>query len=825
MGKIRVSDLAGKMGVETQDLLFKLRSIGARVEGDDPEIDTDIIQAILTGKSLAQPSEVIVRDGEAAPPVKRRTPPRRTPRGNMRPQRRRPMIQRVEPRPRILPSTQKKAPDSPAKESVQETQTPEQAAVEAAAKADRTTAGAAPSPAPAGKVAKPPATSAPSSPSTDSRTLRPEESKPKQRPDAESNEHLRAYRGSVEEAEKEQERFERARDSTRGRRRAERREQADGTVGENLAFKDERPEGTISISEGMTLRVFAERLGVKSKDLIQRVIRQGGTASINQILETEAAEKLATEMGFEVEVVSFEEEVQKQEESAGTGENLEPRAPIVTIMGHVDHGKTSLLDKIRSSKITEGEAGGITQHIGAYCVGVGDQQVVFLDTPGHEAFTKLRARGAQVTDIVILVVAADDGVMAQTQEAIDHARGAEVPIVVAINKIDKANANPDRVKQELSDRGLIVEEWGGDIIAVPTSATNGDGIDQLLEMLLLQADLLELQADPTVAGQGTVIEARKERGRGNIATVLVQTGTLRQGDVVVAGSAWGKIRAMSDETGARIKEAGPSTPIEITGLQDLPAAGDLLQAVDHESKARSIVAYRQEEARAKDLAPTHGSLSLEQLFSRIEEGSAEELYLVLKADVQGSLEVLKDTLVDLSTDKVRVRVLLAGVGAISTNDVSFAAASGAIILGFNVRPEKAASDLALKDGVEVRLYTVIYQVLEELEQAMTGLLKPIIQEVDLGRAEVRETFKVPRIGTIAGCHVVEGTIARSAMARLLRDNVVVYEGKISSLRRFKDDASEVRTGFDCGIGLDRFQDLKPGDFIEVYEKQEVAATL
>jgi translation initiation factor IF-2 len=499
---------------------------------------------------------------------------------------------------------------------------------------------------------------------------------------------------------------------------------------------------------------------------------------------------------------------------------------VVTIMGHVDHGKTSLLDAIRKSKLTEAESGGITQHIGAYHVEVHGRQIVFVDTPGHEAFTMMRARGARITDIVILVVAADDGVMPQTIEAIDHARAAKVPIVVAINKIDKPNANLDRVKKELSDRGLVAEDWGGDTVMVPLSALRREGISELLEMILLTADLLDLKATPEISAQGAVLEARREVGRGTVATVLVQNGTLRVGDVFVSGAAFGRVRSMSDELGERVQEAGPSTPVEVTGFNDLPNAGDLLQVVQDEAQARGIAGFRQQETRQRDLstaAPTR--MSLAQLFDRIQEGDVKELAVVLKADVQGSLEVLRDALTKLSTEKVKVQVLHAGVGAISTNDVLLASASKAIIVGFNVRPERSAVDLAEKEEIEIRLHTVIYELLDELRKAMTGLLDPTFREVASGRAEVRDTFKVPKVGTIAGCHVIEGVIPRTALIRLLRDNRVIFEGKIASLRRFKDDASEVRAGFDCGIGLERFQDLKPGDIIEAYLREEVAPVL
>jgi len=452
--------------------------------------------------------------------------------------------------------------------------------------------------------------------------------------------------------------------------------------------------------------------------------------------------------------------------------------------------------------------------------------VVFLDTPGHEAFTMMRARGAKVTDIVVLVVAADDGVMPQTVEAINHARAAKVPIVVAINKIDKANANPDRVKRELAEQGLQPEDWGGDTVMVPLSALRREGITELLEMILLTADILELRSSPEISAQGAVLEARKEVGRGTVATVLVQNGTLKVGDVFVSGAVWGRVRSMSDDRGQRAQEAGPSTPVEVTGFNDLPNAGDLLQVVQDEAQARGIASFRQQESRQRDLSTAAPArMSLAQLFDRIQEGDVKELAAVLKADVQGSLEVLRDAVGKLSTDKVKMQVLHAGVGAISTNDVLLASASKAIIVGFNVRPERSAVDLAEKEEVEIRLHTVIYELLDELRKAMTGLLEPTFREVSSGRAEVRDTFKVPKVGTVAGCHVVEGVIPRTAAVRLLRDNRVIYEGKIASLRRFKDDVSEVRTGFDCGIGLDRFQDVKPGDTIEAYLREEVAPVL
>jgi translation initiation factor IF-2 len=644
-------------------------------------------------------------------------------------------------------------------------------------------------------------------------------------PRAGVEEDLTSFKGTLEDLEEE----DLSTMSGRRRRRTElRKDEAEG--GKVLSFKKDKPAGPVMIGEGMTLREFAEKLGVRARDLMGSLFKRGIMANINQVLDPELAQDLARDLGVETMIVSFEEEVQLQAEMSGTGSEdasarKVSRAPVVTIMGHVDHGKTSLLDAIRQSKLTEAEFGGITQHIGAYHVEVHGRQIVFVDTPGHEAFTMMRARGARITDIVVLVVAADDGVMPQTVEAIDHARAAKVPIVVAINKIDKPNANLDRVKKELSDRGLMAEDWGGDTVMVPISALKRQGITDLLEMILLTADILDLKANPDLAAQGAVLEARKEVGRGTVATVLVQNGTLKVGDVFVSGSAWGRVRSMSDDLGHRVQKAGPSTPVEVTGFNDLPDAGDMLQVVEDESKARGIAEFRTQEQRRRGLAPSQARMSLDQLFTHIQEGEVKDLPVILKADVQGSVEVLREALGKASTDKVKVSVLHSGIGAISTNDVLLASASKAIIIGFNVRPERAAVELAEKEEVEIRLHTVIYELIDELRKAMTGLLEPTFREVAAGRAEVRDTFKVPKVGTIAGCHVVEGVIPRSAAVRLLRDNRVIYEGKISSLRRFKDDVSEVRTGFDCGIGLERFQDLKPGDFIEAYTREEVAPVL
>ncbi|HEY7112283.1 MAG TPA: translation initiation factor IF-2 [Thermoanaerobaculia bacterium] len=599
--------------------------------------------------------------------------------------------------------------------------------------------------------------------------------------------------------------------------------------GKLLEFKKPLPTGPVFLSEGVTVKELSEKLGVLAKDIVRLLLQRGVMATINQPLDAATAIQIAKEVGAEAAVVSFEEEMELSRtpaaaEAVAPAAARAPRAPVVTVMGHVDHGKTSLLDAIRQTKVAQGEAGGITQHIGAYRVDVQGRPIVFLDTPGHEAFTSMRARGAKATDIVVLVVAADDGVMPQTVEAIDHARAAKVPIVVAINKIDKPNANPDRVKKELADRGVLLESWGGDVPSAEISALKKQGIDHLLELILLSADLLELAAPTAGEARGVVLEARREAGRGNVATVLVQSGTVRVGDVFFAGSAFGRVRSMHDDRGEKLDEAGPATPIEITGFEDLPQAGDPFQVTEDESKARSVVSFRREREREKASAAS-SKFSLDQLFSRIQEGRIKELPIILKADVTGSVEVLSQSLKNLSNEKVKVSLLHAGVGAININDVLLASASGAIIVGFNVRPEKKAESEAEKDGVDIRLHTVIYHVTDEIKAAMEGLLEPTLKEVAQGRAEVRNTFKVPKFGVVAGCYVTEGSISRSSSLRLLRDNRVVYEGKVASLRRFKDDVSEVKQGFECGIGLDRYQDVKVGDVIEAYQVEKVAGVM
>jgi translation initiation factor IF-2 len=594
--------------------------------------------------------------------------------------------------------------------------------------------------------------------------------------------------------------------------------------------KDERPVYTgpprkITLTEGVTVKELGEKMeDVKSRDIIKALISRGIMATVNQTMDPQLAIELSREFGYEASIQSFEEEVVKVQTTDSKAEDLVPRAPVVTVMGHVDHGKTSLLDAIRETSVAAGEAGGITQHIGAYHVDVGNRKVVFLDTPGHEAFTLMRARGAKVTDVVVLVVAADDGVMPQTVEAMDHAKAAGVPIVVAVNKIDKADAQPDRVKQQLSDRGLMPEEWGGTTVFVNVSAKKKQNLEQLLEMLLLVADLQELKANPKKPAVGTVLEARLDKGRGPVATILVQDGTLRVGDTIVAGAVAGKVRALNDDHGERLKEAGPATPVEILGLQTLPEPGDQLMVVTDQLKAQSIVQFRQLKLREKAMASS-SKIRLEDLGRAIAEGQLQELPLVVKADVQGSVEAVTDQLLKLPQDKIKLRIIRSGAGAISEGDVLLAAASNAVVIGFNVRPERKAADAAERDKVEVRLYTVIYDAVEDIKKAMEGLLEPTIREVRLGAAEVRDTFKISKVGTIAGSYVTDGKVNRQAQVRLLRDNVVIHTGKVSSLKRFKDDASEVKAGIECGIGIAGYNDVKPGDVIEFFTTEKVKETL
>jgi len=580
----------------------------------------------------------------------------------------------------------------------------------------------------------------------------------------------------------------------------------------------------IKVFETISVGDMAKRMGIKSSELIAKLMSFGVLATVNQALDVDTASLVAADFGFEIEqAVTQEQEVLNLQEQEQGGVEL-PRPPVVTVMGHVDHGKTSILDAIRKTDVAEGEAGGITQHIGAYYVQAPSGDIVFVDTPGHAAFTEMRSRGAKVTDIVVLVVAADDGVMDQTKEAIAHAKAAEVPLVVAINKIDKDNANPDRVKRELGDFGLIPEDWGGDTIYCETSAKKNIGIDELLENIQLQAEILELKADPQRKARGTVIEAQLHKGRGPVATVLVQEGTLQAGDYFVAGMYSGKVRSLTNDRGIQVEKAGPSVPVEVQGLSGVPQAGDEFIVVTDEKMAKSVSESRQLKAREHELAAA-SKVSLDNLFEKMAEQNLKELRVVLRSDVQGTLEAFGQAAEKLSTDEIRVRVLHEGTGSITENDVHLAAASDAIIIGFNVRPSVKVKELAEQERVDIRFYDVIYHALEDIQKAMVGMLEPTFEEKVIGTAEVRQTFQVPKVGTVAGCSVIDGKIERNARIRVLRDGVVVYTGNIASLRRFKDDVKEVLTGYECGIGVENFNDIKVGDQLEAFILEKVEATL
>jgi len=582
----------------------------------------------------------------------------------------------------------------------------------------------------------------------------------------------------------------------------------------------------IRISNMVPVGELAKQMGVKAGEILKKLMDLGVMATITQQLDFDTATLVAQEFDYAIENVAYDAEsaVDMEHEGEEGEENRQTRPPVVTIMGHVDHGKTSLLDAIRKTNVTEGEAGGITQHIGAYSVNWNDRRITFVDTPGHEAFTAMRARGAKVTDIVVLVVAADDGVMPQTVEAISHARAANVPIIVAVNKVDKPDANLERTKRGLADHGLAAEDWGGDTAIVPVSAKTQDGIPDLLEMILLQADVLELRANPDKLARGVIIEAKLERGRGPVATVLIQEGTLHAGDPFVVGTQYGRVRAMMDENAQKIEEAGPAMPVEILGLGGVPEAGDVFSAVSDEATARQVAGARLDKKRHAQLSTT-SKVSLEELYDKIKAGEAKELRVILKADVQGSVEAVHKALSLLSNDEVKLNVLHASVGGVSESDVLLASASKAIIIGFNIRPESKASELAEREGVDVRLYTIIYEALNDMRSALEGMLAPTLREKVLARAEVRQPFPIPGIGTIAGSFVSEGRMNRAARVRLVRDSVPVWEGKISSLRRFKDDVREVASGLECGIGLENFNDVKPGDVIESFEVEEIARRL
>ncbi|MGL5634815.1 MAG: translation initiation factor IF-2 [Sarcina sp.] len=590
--------------------------------------------------------------------------------------------------------------------------------------------------------------------------------------------------------------------------------------GDKADSSEELAVEVIEIGETITVKDLAEKLKKPNNEVIKTLMFEGVMAGLNQEINFEIAEKVAEK--FEIEAYKKEEEelLEEFEEEEIDTASLESRPPIITVMGHVDHGKTSILDAIRKAKVASGEAGGITQHIGAYTVDVDDQKLTFLDTPGHEAFTAMRARGAQITDVVILVVAADDGIMPQTAEAINHCKAAKVPMVVAINKIDREGANIDRVKQGLAEHGLIVEDWGGEVISVPVSAKTGEGLNTLLEMVVLTAEMQALVANPHRKAKGTVIEAKLDKGRGAVASLLVQDGTLHSGDSIFVGNTYGRIRAMFDDEGKKIKNAGPSIPVEILGLSEVPAAGDRFIVVKDEKTARQMAEKRVAKQRVESFNSSN-RVSLEDLYSQIREGKVKELSVIVKADVQGSVEAIKGSLEKLSTEDVKVRVIHGGVGAITETDVTLATASNALLIGFNVRPTVMATALASKEDVEIKTYSIIYEAIEDVKAAMIGMLDPIEREVVLGNVEIRATYKISAVGTIAGCYVLDGKIIRNAGVRIIRDGIVIKEGKLASLKRFKDDVKEVKAGYECGLSIENYNDIKEGDIIEAYTMEQI----
>jgi translation initiation factor IF-2 len=870
-GKVRLYEVAKDLGLANKDLVAKVRALGIEVKNHMSNLDLEDVarvkraldkerQANLVEERLS--STVIRRrskDGSqlrpAVPPVRVEARNPEAPAARPPVEAASPVARRVEapaassPSPSPSPSietpaveaahpVEERAPEAPRRAPV-EPRRPVEAEAPRAAAPESPARPVAPPPAREPEPAEAPAAAASASaPSGEARPVEPRREEVKYGPtgrvielplprieitqrdprDRFAQRDTRALPGQRREMPGQRDRFGR---QQQGKKKAQvGKKQKQTQITTPAAHKR-----VIKMDETIAVGEIAKQMGVKATDILKKLWSMGMTGvTLNNSIDQDTATLVATDFGFEVESTAFHEEdvFAAAEDKA---EDLVPRAPVVTIMGHVDHGKTSLLDAIRDAHVADGEAGGITQHIGAYKITTeAGQDVVFLDTPGHEAFTAMRARGAQATDIVVLVVAADDGVMQTTVEALNHAKEAEVPIVVAVNKIDKQNAQPERVRQQLSEHGLIPEQWGGETIYVDVSARTKVGVDVLLQMLALQAEVLELKANPHKLARGTVIEAKLDRNRGPMATVLVQEGTLKVGDTVVAGEHTGKVRAMLDDKGRSLSEAGPSTPVELLGLGGVPEAGEQLNTVADEKQAKELVDHRRTARRNKELSGT-AKVSLENILDKIKEGAVKELKIVLKADVQGSAEALKSSLTALGTEQVKVDVISAGVGGITESDVNLAKAGNAIIVGFSVRPAGKAQQLAEQEGVDIKLYDIIYEALDDVKKAMVGLLAPVKREKPLGKAEVRQTFSIPKIGVIAGSFVTEGTIKRNAQIRLVRDSVQIYQGRLASLRRFKDDVREVVQGYECGIGIESYNDIKLGDVIEAYEIEEIAATL
>jgi translation initiation factor IF-2 len=838
MSKVRVYEVARELGVENRDLIQRIATLGIQVRNHMSVLDPVEVDRIK--RSLGKDRGEAMVEERIRPTVVRR--------------KRRKKTEEAEPVAADAPAAppvEAPAPEpvsavpEPAREPVVEPEpAPVEVPVEVEPAAPRPVA-AAPEPAPEPRAAEPAPAAEPSAEGEEQDRFahdalppgvmrRGKAKAPSATPLSEG-----ARRRIVAEHAAQREQHAPRRREIRGRSSIGPTGRPQGRPGKKRLQPGKKPKQTeitvpsaqkrvIRIDDNVQLQTLAQRMSLKATDVLMKLMELGVSGvHINSTLDADTAAVLAGEFNYEVEnVARSEDEIVGDargefEDKAGDRQH---RPPVVTVMGHVDHGKTSLLDKIREADVVAGEAGGITQHIGAYRVDTSRGTVVFLDTPGHEAFTAMRARGAQATDIVILVVAADDGVMPQTKEAVAHAQAAKVPIVVAVNKIDKPEANPDTVKNELAALGLQPEDWGGETIFIPCSAITGEGVDALLENVLLQAELLELTANAAIPAEGVVLEAYLDRGRGPVANVLIRDGSLDAGDYVVAGGSWGRVRAMTDDRGNQLPSAGPATPVEVLGLAELPAAGDLFYEVTDQRKAQQVAGARKKPGTTS-AAPTGGLRGLDQFQALMQSGDVRELRLVVKADVQGSVEALQSSLTDLATEKVKVNVIHTGVGGITENDVMLASASQAIVLGFNVRPQGKASSTAKKEAVEIRTYSVIYEAIDEVKAAMKGLLAPKIVQEDLGKAEVRQTFGIPKIGTIAGCMVLEGKINRGAQARLVRDGVVVWEGPMGSLRRFKEDTKEVQAGMECGIGLQGFNDVKEQDIIECYEEKQVEATL
>jgi translation initiation factor IF-2 len=834
MSKVRVYEVARELGVENRDLIQRIATLGIQVRNHMSVLDPIEVDRIK--RSLGKDRSEGMVEERIRPTVVRR-------------KRRKPAETAEPPAPE---TTATPAPlEVPQVEPMAASTTPEPAFVPEPQPVDTEAPAQAPAPAPQSDLPREPMTAKPASapepplpPAEQGRfshdplppgVMRRGKAKaPSATPLSEG-----ARRRIVAEHAAQREQHAPRRREIRGRSSIGPTGRPQGRPGKKRLQPGKKPKQTeitvpsaqkrvIRIEDNIQLQALAQRMSLKATDVLMKLMELGVSGvHINSTLDADTASVLANEFNYEVEnVARSEDEIvgDARGEFEDEAKDRQHRPPVVTVMGHVDHGKTSLLDKIRASDVVAGEAGGITQHIGAYRVDTDRGTVVFLDTPGHEAFTAMRARGAQATDIVILVVAADDGVMPQTKEAVNHAQAANVPIVVAVNKIDKPEANPDNVKNELAALGLQPEDWGGETIFIPCSAITGEGVDSLLENVLLQAELLELTANSNIPAEGVVLEAYLDRGRGPVANVLIRDGSLDTGDYVVAGGAWGRVRAMTDDRGKQLASAGPATPVEVLGLAELPAAGDLFYEVTDQRKAQEVAGARKKPGTSS-MAPAGGLRGLDQFQALMQTGDVQELRLVVKADVQGSVEALQGALTDLATEKVKVNVIHTGVGGITENDVMLASASQAIVLGFNVRPQGKASSTAKKEGIEIRTYSVIYEAIDEVKAAMKGLLAPTIVQAELGKAEVRQTFGIPKIGTIAGCMVTEGKINRGARARLVRDGVVVWEGPMGSLRRFKEDTKEVQAGMECGIGLQGFNDIKEHDIIECYEEKQVEATL